>query len=315
MKKKIIYMLLLVMLLLTGGLTGGSFYMLNYSLSPTLKMDGGREAAYRHMYSKYPFLQPWAENLQHTHQLKDTFIINHEGIWLHAMYAAAPQPTNKTAVIIHGYTDNAIRMLMIGYMFNHDLGYNILLPDLQYHGESGGKAIQMGWKDRLDVLQWLDVANQVFGDSTHMVVHGISMGAATAMMLSGESLPSYVKCIVEDCGYTSVWDQFAKELDEQFGLPSFPLLNITSQLCKFKYGWNFGEASSLKQVAKCYLPMLFIHGDKDTYVPTYMVYQLYEAKPEPKELWIVPGARHAASYQDNKEAYTQKVASFVGKYI
>ena len=74
-------------------------------------------------------------------------------------------------------------------------------------------------------------------------------------------------------------------------------------------------ASSLKQVAKCQLPMLFIHGDKDTYVPTWMVYPLYEAKPEPKELWIVPGAAHALSYKENKQEYTDKVRKFVGQYI
>ncbi|EKC72591.1 alpha/beta hydrolase [human gut metagenome] len=67
--------------------------------------------------------------------------------------------------------------------------------------------------------------------------------------------------------------------------------------------------------AKCQLPMLFIHGDKDTYVPTWMVYPLYEAKPEPKELWIVPGAAHALSYKENKQEYTDKVRKFVGQYI
>ncbi len=60
--------------------------------------------------------------------------------------------------------------------------------------------------------------------------------------------------------------------------------------------------------------MLFIHGDKDTYVPTWMVYPLYEAKPEPKELWIVPGAAHAVSYQENKQEYTDRVRAFVGRY-
>ena len=65
-----------------------------------------------------------------------------------------------------------------------------------------------------------------------------------------------------------------------------------------KYGWSFGEASPLKQVAKCRKPMLFIHGDNDTYVPTAMVYPLYEAKPQPKQLWIAPGSKHALSYRD-----------------
>lgn len=110
-------------------------------------------------------------------------------------------------------------MMMIGYMYNKELGFNILLPDLRDTGLSGGDAIQMGWLDRKDVIQWMDTANEIYGDSTRMVVHGISMGAATTMMVSGEPQPGYVKCFVEDCGYTNVWDQFSKELKAQFGLP------------------------------------------------------------------------------------------------
>lgn len=231
------------------------------------------------------------------------------------MFASAAKPTDKTAVIVHGYTDNAIRMLMIGYLYNNDLNYNILLPDLQDNGLSEGPAIQMGWKDRLDVLNWMNIANDIFGKRTQMVVHGISMGAATTMMVSGEAQQPFVKCFVEDCGYTSVWDEFSFQLKDMFGLPEFPLMYTTSWLCNAKYGWNFQEASSLEQVKKCSLPMFFIHGDADTYVPTRMVYPLYEAKSEPKELWIVPGATHAMSYKDYPQEYTERVKKFVGKYI
>ena len=303
------------MLALTGCTIGGSFYMLNFSLTPNGKILSKDADSYPFMYKNYPFLRPWVDSLKQVDALKDTFIINPHGIQLHAYYVAAPQPTSKTAVIVHGYTDNAIRMFMIGYLYNRDLGYNILLPDLQHQGESEGPAIQMGWKDRWDVLQWMNIANEIFGDSTQMVVHGISMGGATTMMVSGEEQQPFVKCFVEDCGYTSVWDEFSHELKTSFHLPPFPLMYTTSWLCEKKYGWNFKEASSLKQVAKSQLPMLFIHGDKDTYVPTWMVYPLYEAKPEPKELWIVPGAAHAVSYQENKQEYTDRVRAFVGRYI
>lgn len=141
------------------------------------------------------------------------------------------------------------------------------------------------------------------------------MGAATTMMVSGEEQKPYVRCFVEDCGYTSVWDQFSKELKEQFGLPAFPLLNVASVLCDWRYGWNFREASALDQVAGCRLPMMFIHGDRDGYVPTWMVYPLYEAKTGDKELWVVPGSEHAASYRDNPGEYTRRVGAFVGRWI
>ena len=315
MKKNIRYGLLGLLAVAVVALTGGSFYMLGYSLTPKDNKGKDIPGSYEYMHSKYPFITPWLDSLQTTGALRDTFIINRKGRQLHAMFASAAKPTDKTAVIVHGYTDNAIRMLMIGYLYNNDLNYTILLPDLQDNGLSEGPAIQMGWKDRLDVLNWMNIANDIFGKRTQMVVHGISMGAATTMMVSGEAQQPFVKCFVEDCGYTSVWDEFSFQLKDMFGLPEFPLMYTTSWLCNAKYGWNFQEASSLEQVKKCSLPMFFIHGDADTYVPTRMVYPLYEAKSEPKELWIVPGATHAMSYKDYPQEYTERVKKFVGKYI
>lgn len=313
--KRIVRISAAVVLVVAAVLLGGSFYLLSYALRPDAVMAEKESSSYKYMCEEYPFLEGWIDSLRRTGALRDTVIAGTEGERLHAIYAAAPQPTDRTAVIVHGYTDNAVRMLMIGYLYNHDLGFNILLPDLHCHGESEGRAIRMGWRDRLDVLKWMEVANAIFGGNTRMVVHGISMGAATTMMVSGEAQQPYVKCFVEDCGYTSVWDQFSKELREQFSLPAFPLLHVASWLCDLRYGWNFREASALGQVAHCDRPMLFIHGDADDFVPTRMVYPLYEAKPGEKELWVVSGAAHAMSYRDNREEYTRRVGAFVGKYI
>ena len=314
MRKKILLGISFTLVVLVALLWSASFFMLNYSLSP-VNRGKDLQGSWEYMFKNYPELRTWRDSLQQAEALKETFIYAPDQARLHAYYVTAPQPTSKTAVIIHGYTDNAIRMMMIGYLYNKDLGYNILLPDLRYSGLSDGEAFQMGWLDRKDVMQWMDVANKIFGDSTQMVVHGISMGGATTMMVSGEPQPDYVKCFVDDCGYTSVWDQFGKELKEQFGLSQFPLMYTSNWLCDWIHGWNFQEASSLEQVKKSKHPMLFIHGDKDDYVPTWMVYDLYDAKPEPKELWVVPGADHATSYKLNREEYTEKVKRFTDKYI
>lgn len=339
--KKIRYSLITLAALCALLLCAG-YYMLGYSLRPKELASRSRdlEASFQQLFQGYPYLEPWVDSLQSVGALRDLYIDSDRGETLHAICVAAPQPTGRTAVIVHGYTDNAVRMLMIGYLYNKVLGYNILLPDLHAHGLSQGNEVQMGWLDRLDVLQWTATADELFGrdlpsetgepsDSicsslpmpgTQIVVHGISMGAATTMMLSGEVQHGiyqqpYVKCFVEDCGYTSVWDEFSGELKAQFHLPAFPLMHITSLLCRMEYGWNFREASALEQVRKCTLPMLFIHGDADTFVPTWMVYPLYETKPEPKELWIAPGTAHAQAYRDHTEEYTARVKAFVEKYM
>lgn len=144
MRRKVVYSIIVVMLILTGCTIGGSFYMLNLSLTPDGKILSKDADSYPFMYRNYPFLRSWVDSLRQVNALKDTFIVNPHGIQLHAYYVASPRPTNKTAVIVHGYTDNAIRMFMIGYLYNRDLGFNILLPDLQHQGESEGRAIQMG---------------------------------------------------------------------------------------------------------------------------------------------------------------------------
>lgn len=314
MKRKVLMIGSVAVVFILAALYGASSYMLDYSLCPDAGIDFSREKAWKGMFRNYPDMESWRDSLQQCGALRDTTIQRQDGVRLHAWYVAAAQPTDRTAVVVHGYRDCAIRMMHIGRMYNRDLGYNILLPDLYQHGDSEGESIQMGWKDRLDVMHWMQIAADIF--HTHnMVVHGISMGAATTMMVSGEEQPVYVKAFVEDCGYTSVWDEFEGELKNQFGLPSFPLMNVTSLLCKIRYGWSFQEASALEQVKKCQHPMLFIHGDSDDFVPTAMVYPLYEAATCPKELWLTKGVAHAQSYYAYPEEYTQKVKEFLSKYL
>ncbi len=311
-RKKVTITVISIIAALVATLIGGGFYMLDYALCPDQMSVEEAEKVTR---ERHKVINPWLDSLRAKNALRDTFIIAKDGERLHAVYAKATQPTHRTAVIVHGYTDQAMEMLHIGYLYHHDLHCNILLPDLRFSGLTGGKAIQMGWKDREDVIEWIGHTPELFGNNLQIAVHGISMGAATTMMTSGEQLPETVKCFVDDCGYTSVWDQFAKELKEQFGLPAFPLLNTASWLCNLKYGWNFKEASSLEQIKKCKLPMLFIHGDQDDYVPTWMVYDLYDIKSEPKELWITKGVAHARSYDVYPKEYTEHVRNFTGKYL
>ena len=313
-KKWIATVSAVILAILIAVITYGSFYLVDYALTSkpqSHKKNWGKAFAW------YPELRPWLDSIRAERAWSDTFAIMPDGTRAHAVLIRSTKANGRTAVVVHGYTNNSIDMLHIARIYNKEMHYNIVLPDLHGHGLTGGNDIQMGWKDRIDVLKWIEMAPKTFGisaDSMRIVVHGISMGAATTMCVSGEKTPKYVRCFVEDCGYASAWDEFKHELHGRYSLPAFPLLYTASWLTKAKYGWSFKEASPLKQVAKCTKPMLFIHGDKDTFVPTWMVYPLYEAKPHPKKLWIAPGSGHAFAYRDHRKEYIKKVEEFVNQY-
>ena len=132
------------------------------------------------------------------------------------------------------------------------------------------------------------------------------------MMLSGDPTPNYVKAFIEDCGYTSTWDQLAYRLEVDYGLPAHPILDCADWVCQRRFGWSFKQSSAVGQVAKCTKPMLFIHGEADDFVPSSMVYQCYEAKQEGyKELWITPGSAHAQSIHEHWEEYCNKIENFL----
>lgn len=326
--KKIVYSVAVAMLLLAAVIAGSSYYMLNYSLGYPEQSRKTAEVQRERVRKECPWTIGWMDSVYQHHAVKDTFVVMPSGYKAHALYLYAPKKNDKTAVVVHGYKMRAEGMLHIAYLYNHDMGYNVLLPDLYGHGDSEGDHIQMGWNDRWDALRWSQVADEIFSKQadtlhkerqtirhTRQVLHGISMGAATVMAVSGERTPDYVKCFVEDCGYSSVWDEFAGQLKEQFGLPSFPLMNTTSMLCSLKYGWSFAEAQQIAQVKKSTKPMLFIHGDKDDFVPYRMLQPLYEAKRNGrKAIFIAKGSVHAMAYSDHHEEYTRKVKEFVDGY-
>ena len=225
-----------------------------------------------------------------------------------------PQEGHKYAVLFHGYTGAAWQMAPYAKMF-YDMGYDVLTPDARAHGESEGTYIGMGWLERPDVLSWIDSITGPDPEA-EIVLMGVSMGGATVMMAAGEDLPDNVKCIVEDCGYSSVWDEFELQLKNVFGLPSFPLLNMASLMCRIRAGYSFKEASSVQQLQKATVPMLFIHGDADTFVPFSMLDVVYDAcASAEKEKLVVHEAAHGAAADTDPEAYWETVTAFVKKHV
>ena len=244
---------------------------------------------------------------------EDTYITSFDGLKLHGYKVLNEKNTNKWVIIVHGYTSEGELFSSKAKHF-YEMGYNVLVPDLRAHGKSEGDYIGMGWDDRLDIIDWAKYIIKS-NPNAEIVLHGTSMGSATVLMASGEDLPKNIKAIVADCGYTSVWEQFSYQLKDLFDLPSFPVMNISDIVARIRAGYSISEASAISQVKKSKTPILYIHGDKDTFVPYYMMDELYNSTSSEKEKLTVKGAEHANADLVNPDLYWNTIKDFTNKYI
>ena len=185
MKKGIIIVVAIVVAVLVVATIGGSFYMIEYALAPDAERTD-TAACFRELVKKYPEVRPWLDSLNQRGALRDTFIMmptgeKHHGYFVRQESGAGSQERRSpVAIVVHGWRDTAIKFMMIARIYEL-AGYNVLMPDLHAHGLSEGEAVQMGWKDRKDVLHWMTVASELFGQK----------GCAP----------------LDDCRFRTVWNQ------------------------------------------------------------------------------------------------------------
>ena len=310
-KKKIILtisILLLVVILGVGGLVGNYFY--NLALNPFTSKDmifgDDDDDTSLEVEADVNWLIKDSNYI-------DTYITSSDNLKLHAYEVKNENKTDKWAIVVHGYTSEG-KLLSSKAKHLYNMGYNVLVPDLRSHGTSEGNYIGMGWHDRLDIIDWINyiVKNN---PNSEIALHGTSMGSATVLMVSGEKLPSNVKAIVADCGYTSVYDEFSYQLKQLFNLPAFPIMNFSDVVTHIRAGYCLNDASAINQVKKSTTPILYIHGDKDDFVPYYMMDELYNATNSEKEKLTIEGGEHANSDLVNPKRYWSTVNSFLEKYI
>lgn len=240
---------------------------------------------------------------------KEVSITSFDGINLYGTVFEQPEKSYGWMILVHGYMANQKAMYAFAREF-HEYGFNILTIDCRGSGKSEGDYTTMGWLDRLDVKQWCEEVVK-WEPKSEIVLYGISMGGATVMMASGEELPKNVKCIVEDCGYTSVHDILAVHLKQIFHAPKFPLMNAADTMARIRGGYSIQDASAKDQLKKNTRPMLFIHGTEDRFVPYEMLEEVYNATDAPKEIFEVEGAAHGMAYETDPEAYVERVMRFI----
>lgn len=245
---------------------------------------------------------------------RDVHMTSFDGLSLHATYFPAIETKSdkvkKAVICFHGYTGEGLsnHMAIADYFLKH--GYAILLPDARAHGESEGEYIGFGCLDRQDAMGWIEWLIEECGEDIEIMLHGTSMGGATVLMASGLKLPDNVRGIVSDCGFTSPKEVFTHVLNNMYHLPAFPAIQGADLLNKKLAGYGMDECNAKHEVKKAEVPILFIHGSADTFVPCSMCHEIYDNCSSPKRKLIVEGAAHAESYYKDMESYEKALDEF-----
>ncbi|MBQ6795893.1 MAG: alpha/beta hydrolase [Clostridia bacterium] len=249
-------------------------------------------------------------------EIEHVTISSRDDLTLHGDYFPADTESDTVVLCHHGYTSTGWDSCASIAAFFIREGYDCLLVDNRAHGKSEGDYVGFGILDRFDCLSWMHYIADRFEGKKNIILYGVSMGAATVLMASGfKKLPCNVKAIISDCAFTSPYAVFAHILKRDYHLPEFPVMNINDMLTKKTAGYGFNDYSTLEAVKKTNIPILFIHGEKDDFVPTHMSRENYEACNSPKELLIISNAGHAAAYYENAPLYEETVKEFLKKYL
>lgn len=262
---------------------------------------------------EYQYVDAWLESTQDLTQ--EVEIQSHDGLTLRGHTFMQEEDTDDWAVIVHGYQVNEEYMFPVAHRY-YGQGYNVLTYDQRSLGDSDGDYLTMGIKEKYDLVHWLEALLAKHPEA-QIVTHGQSMGSGTVLMASGlKEFPESVIAMISDSGYSSVWEVFESELYQRFELPAFPALYMAGVVAIPRADINiFTDGVTTEAVANSRTPTLFIHGTADDFVPSPMVYDLYEAHPgQDKDILIVEGAGHSDSKFLEPDLYYETVFNFIDQY-
>ena len=213
-------------------------------------------------------------------------------------------------LFFHGYRSTAERDGSGGFSLCREKGWNAMMADQRAHGESQGKTITFGAKERYDVLDWVNWAVRRFGEDQEIYLVGVSMGAATVLMAAGLGLPPQVKGVWADCGYSST-EGVLRHMIRRWNLPETLTFGAARLGGRIFGGFDVREITPLEAVKKAKVPILLIHGEDDNVVPRHMAEEIREACAAPVEIVSVPGAHHGMSFYTDNAQYRSAVERLI----
>ncbi len=220
--------------------------------------------------------------------------------------------TDRVAIILHGWHSRPWWDFGKAFDILYDAGYAVLAVAQRAQGDSEGKYLTYGAKESEDLSGWIDLLLKKYGEQLKIAIMGVSMGAATVLCATGKKLPEQVKCAVADCSFTSAEDMFRCTTKGKF-----PIARTLGKLyARVFAGICYRDAAPITAVTRSETPTLFLHGDKDDFVPYPMMQKLYDAcAAHEKEMWTSPGAVHAEAAMQNPEGYAAHVLPWLERYL
>lgn len=235
-------------------------------------------------------------------------IKSYDGLTLRgSYYEYAPDATVE--LLFHGYRGSAERDLCGGIERCFALGRSVIIIDQRGGGKSDGHVITFGIREHRDCLAWIDYATKRFGKDRKLVIGGVSMGAATVMMAAGTNLPDNVVCVMADCGYSSAKEIIIKVI-KQIKLPVFPFYPLIRLGGMLWGGFDIEKDSPMEAVKRTRVPVVFIHGDTDNFVPYDMSVRLHEACVSKKKMVTIGGAGHGLAFPVDRQGYVEALREF-----
>jgi len=238
---------------------------------------------------------------------QEVYLDSDYGYKIHGFFF--PNKDSKKIIILsHGITWSLYGSVKYMDMFLKR-GFSVFIYDHRNHGLSGGKNTSYGFYEKFDLKKCTDWIFKNVGKDIIIGLHGESMGASIA--LQNIAIDQRINFCIDDCGYSDAEDLFKYRLEKDYNIKKFPLVKLASILSEIRVGFEFNDVSPITTLPEVKIPILFIHGEEDDYVPTYMCKQMYEVKNGYKEIYIAPSAGHADAYWKNKDEYEKRVDGFL----
>ena len=265
------------------------------------------------MWKNHPISIPDAARWVRENGAVDVSIQSHDGLKLVGQWLPAENPV-ATVILFHGYHSHYLSDFGGILPLYHKQGLNLLMVRQRAHGASEGKYITFGVKERLDALSWVEYHNRTYGPGP-VYLGGLSMGCSTVLFAAGEQLPENVKGITADCGFTSPAEILALRATTMFHFPGEILLPFVQIFSRLLAGFSLWECDSRKTVARATVPILFIHGKADDFVPCRMTEEAFAACVTNKQVFLVEGAGHGMGYVTDKERIRPALLAFFRQHL